>query len=236
LNRRGIVIEACVGSVEDAVLAAELGADRLEFCSSLVVGGLTPTVEELREVQRRVRTPVMAMARPSACGFTECDSKAIFEDAVRMFEAGADGLVFGSLTPDGRINEPLVREVVELAGRRYGTRVVFHKAFDQSADLEYGFERLVRLGVDRVLTSGGAVSALSGCDALKRLVNRSRAHVLVGGGVRADNVAEILHETKAREIHSACRSVQSETWRFDSDAFARLIEAVRRFESSAMKS
>lgn len=230
------VIEACVGSVEDAVLAAELGADRLEFCSSLEVGGLTPAVEDLQEIRRNVVVPVMAMVRPSAEGFTQCDSHAILEDAVRMFEAGADGLVFGSLTSEGRIDEALVEEIVGLARRRQGTAAVFHKAFDEVADLDRAFERLLVLGVDRVLTSGGADSALNGSETLKRLVNRSRSHVLVGGGVRAENVTGILRHTTAMEIHSACRSTQSREWRLDPDAFARLVEAVRRFELSELKS
>jgi len=232
----GIIVEACVGNVEDAVMAAELGADRLEFCSALDVGGLTPKVKELQEVLRRVDVPVMAMARPSAEGFANCDPRAIVEDAVRMFEAGADGVVFGSLTSDGRIDEALVQEIVQLARRRHGMQVVFHKAFDETADLVDAFERLLRLGVDRVLTSGGADFAINGCDSLKCLVDRSRSHVLVGGGVRAENVAEILRLTAASEVHSACSRSESEERRLDPDSFARLVEAVRRFEAAETKS
>lgn len=230
MNDSQIVIEACIGSVEDAVLAAESGADRLEFCSSLEVGGLTPCVDDLQKVRRLVSIPVMAMARPSACSFTECNSQAILDDAVRMLEAGADGLVFGSLTADGRIDQPLVREIVGLARRRSGVKAVFHKAFDEAADLDEAFEQLLRLGVDRVLTSGGAASAIEGADPLNRLVDRSRSQVLVGGGVRAENVAEILRRTRAMQIHSACRSTTAQEGRFDPDAFARLVAAVRRFE------
>ena len=160
-SRQKVLLEVCVGSVWDAVRAAENGADRLELCSGLELGGLTPSAGMIAEVVRSVEIPVVVMLRPRAGGFcyAEADFRAMLHDAEQALEAGASGLVFGVLRGNGQIDQERCGRLVEAAGDR---QRVFHRAFDVVPDPLAALEQLIELGVTRVLTSGRQPTCAAG--------------------------------------------------------------------------
>lgn len=200
-----VVVEACVGSIEEALAAAEGGANRLELCDNIDVGGTTPNRALILGVKRRVSVPVAMMVRPRGGSFVfsaaELDSMRRDMDMVR--ELGADVVVIGLLNTDGTIDEAHTRELVRRAGR---TPVTVHLAFDGVPDQMRGLDVLVDAGVSRVLTSGGPGTALAGADQLRRLVDhaRDRISIMAGGKVRGENVAEVVRRSGVREVHARC--------------------------------
>lgn len=203
-----VLLEIAVDSVADALAAADAGADRIELCSRLDLDGLTPTPAMIEAVKRATRVPVMAMIRPLPGDFT-CDDA---ELAVMLMQidqaaaAGADGFVFGVILPGRAIDEPKTRQLVERSGNK---QTVFHRAIDHVANLHDSLDTLIRLGLTRVLTSGGAPIAWSeaGIGTLARLVAQAGTtiEILPGGGVRAGNAQWIIHRTGCTQLHSSCR-------------------------------
>jgi copper homeostasis protein len=195
-------IEAYVETAEQAVAAEAAGADRLELCGP-GEGGLTPSLELLTAVRRTVALPIHAMLRPRAGDFTyTADEFAAMREAIpRLREAGADGLVFGILRPDGRLD---VERMRELAGLASGLRLVCHRAFDATPDADEALEQLATLGVHEVLTSGHAPTALDGAATLGHLRARAagRVEILAGGGVRPHNVRALITQTGVHRVHS----------------------------------
>ena len=184
-----ILIEACCGSADDALEAARGGADRVELNSALYLGGLTPSAGSLRVLRESSGVPVMAMLRPREGGFcySETAFRTMLTDGELLLRAGADGLVFGCLTPDGKIDEPRVRALVALCG---GRPAVFHRAIDVTPDWRRALEALIRCGVTRVLTSGQAKSAMLGAQIIAQMVRFAQGaiEILPGAGVTLDNV------------------------------------------------
>ncbi len=201
-----IVLEIACASVADAAAAARGGAQPLELCSALELGGLTPSVGLLAAVRRRVRRPVMAMVRPRAgdAAYTSAEWGVMEADAAVLLEADAEGIVFGALDAKGRVDERRCRGMVMLAA---GAPVMFHRAFDEAEDPPAALEALIGCGVTRVLTSGGASTALEGVDRLRRLVDQAdgRIAVVPGGGIRESNVEEIVRRTGCAAVHLSRR-------------------------------
>lgn len=199
-------LEICCGSAEDALEAARGGADRVELCSALFLGGLTPTLGTLQTVKAGTRVPVMAMVRPRSGGFcyTDTEMAVIRRDAQLLLEQGADGLVFGFLRRDGTVDAERTRELVALCGERES---VFHRAFDVTPDWKRALETLMGLGVKRVLTSGQAPSAPLALETIREM--RSFAgdaiEILPGAGIRLENVARVLEATGCDQVHLSCR-------------------------------
>ena len=198
------VLEICLESARAARLAEEGGAHRVELCSDLSVGGLTPDEALLREVRAGCALPVLCMIRPRPGGFSYGEEEVLAMEAAigRAVDGGADGVVVGALRRDGRIDVRAMERFVKAAG---GRPVTFHRAFDETPDPEAGLQTLIELGVERLLTSGHAPTALEGVERLSALVERAGSELVVmpGGNVRASNVAEILRRTGAREVHSS---------------------------------
>ena len=201
-----ILIEACCGSADDALEAARGGADRVELNSALYLGGLTPSAGSLRVLRETSDVPVMAMLRPREGGFcyTEAAFRTMLADGELLLRAGADGLVFGCLTPDGEIDEPRVRALVALCG---GRPAVFHRAIDVTPDWRRALEALIRCGVTRVLTSGQAKSAMLGAQIIAQMVRFAQGaiEILPGAGVTLDNVLELLAITGCTQVHLSHR-------------------------------
>lgn len=197
-----VLVEAAVESVAGAVAAARAGAGRLELCAGLAEGGVTPSAGLVRAVRRRVDLPLQVLLRPRPGDFVyaEGDVESMMADIRDLKLAGADGVVLGALTPDGLVDRELVARLV---ARARPLTVSFHRAIDQTADLGAAVATLAELGIGRVLTSGGAPTALAGAEVLRRLVQRFGATVtiLAGGTVRADHVARLVQQTGVREIH-----------------------------------
>lgn len=197
-----ILLETIVSSLDDARAAAAGGADRFELCSALAVGGLTPSLGLLQAIEAEIALPVMFMVRPREGGmaYTAGEYAVMQRDADLALEAGADGLVFGFLSPEGEVDRERTRWFVDRAGNRES---VFHRAFDVAADAARALECLVELGVTRVLTSGRAARAVEGLHEIRRTVERAagRIQVLPGGGIRAETVAEVVARTGVEQVH-----------------------------------
>ena len=202
-----VLVEACVDSVESASAAARGGAGRLELCENLDVGGTTPAVSLVRAVKAAVAIPVFVMVRPRGGDFlfSRAEYLEMLASIPGLRAAGADGFVIGSLTAEATVDEAQTRGLVEACA---GAPVTFHKAFDVARDQAAELEALIRCGVRRVLTSGGAPRAIDGADALRALVRQAhgRITIMAGGKVRAPNAREIVERSGVSELHARCVS------------------------------
>lgn len=195
-------IEICLEGVDSVLAAEEGGADRVELCSDLFEGGLSPSIGTVRTALRLSHIPINAMVRPRGGDF--CYSEAEFEvmkEEVKAFKAeGVNAIVFGILTPDGRVDKERSRQLIELARP---LEVTFHRAFDMTRDLDEALEDLIALGVDRVLTSGGEESVCEGAEMLRHLVEKAgdRIVVMPGCGLTERNFNRLSSYIGAKEYH-----------------------------------
>ena len=202
LTRTRPLVEVAVDSVTSAVMAAGLGADRLELCQDLELGGTTPSLGLLEAVLDRVSIPVTVMIRPRPGDFAYGpDDFLVMEADIRhAVQAGASGVVVGPLTAQAAIDQNGLKRLVQAAGP---AQVTFHRAFDLVAGPLEALEVLVDSRVVRLLTSGGGATADAGRATIGRLVQQagSRLAVMAGGGVIAEHVAALVAATGVREIH-----------------------------------
>jgi copper homeostasis protein len=199
-----VQLEVCVETVADAVAAEAGGADRLELCSALDVGGLTPSVNRFRQVRAAVRLPVVVMIRPRPGDFayTLVDLDEMIRGVVAFHPLHPDGFVFGAVTPDGRVDRDTSAILREVCG---AIPAVFHRAFDEVEDKAAGLEEVIRLGFTRVLTSGGPGPVPEHLPGLRRLVEQAggRIQVMPGGGVRADTAGRVVQFTRCEHLHGS---------------------------------
>ena len=197
-----VLLEVCVGSTDDAVAATRAGANRLELCGALELGGLTPSLGLIESVVSEVDLPVMVMLRPRAGGFAYSDHElgAMVRDAELALAAGARGIVFGVLNQRREINRNQTQQLVAAA---QGRDTVFHRAFDSTIDHHAALRALTDLGVTRVLTSGGAGSAEEGTAAIRELVCRggNAIEILPCGRIMPHNVCKLVEETGCSQVH-----------------------------------
>lgn len=197
-----IVFEVCVDSVEAAMAAQQGGAQRVELCADLLEGGITPSSGTIQMARQRIDIDLNVIIRPRGGDF--CYSDVEFEvmqrDIQSAKQAGASGVVIGILNEDGTIDEERTAELIRLARP---LSVTFHRAFDMTRDPYQALETLIRLGVDRILTSGQEISVLEGLDLIVNLVQRAGDRVIVmpGGGITERNIKKIVEESGAKEVH-----------------------------------
>lgn len=200
------IIEICVDSLASVQACAEGGADRIELCAGLVEGGTTPSAGFLKEARRLFPGRIMMMIRPRGGDFLYSPGEVdvMRHDIREARDGGADGVVFGCLTPEGEIDERITARLVQEAA---GMDVTFHRAFDVSRDLAASLERLITLGIPRVLTSGGRPSVPEGIPVIASLVRQSagRITILPGGGIQAAAVQETIAATGVSECHLSAR-------------------------------
>ena len=203
-----VTFEVCCGSVRDCVQAESGGADRVELNSALHMGGLTPSIATMRLARQSVQLPIIAMVRPRGGGFhyDETDIKVMMEDALALLEAGADGIAFGFLNHDCTIDEEHTNMMCSLI-HQYHKEAVFHRAFDCVSDPYQAMEQLIKIGIDRVLTSGLQAKACDGKELIKCLQEQfgERIEILAGSGVHDTNAYSLMEDTKVTQIHSSCK-------------------------------
>lgn len=199
-------IEGCVDSHASALAACRGGADRLELCANLSIGGTTPSPALFQLVRRDCAIPVNVLVRPRFGDFLySAEELEEMEDCVRLFrDLGADGVVLGVLTPDGHLDEAAMARLADAAG---GMDVTLHRAFDMTRDPEEALEAAAALGCRTILTSGQEQDALAGAETLAALRRRAagRIAVMAGCGVRAGNIREIHARTGVRIFHTSGR-------------------------------
>lgn len=196
------LLECCVDSVESAAAAQAGGADRLELCGNLIIGGTTPDIHLFSAVRKKVSVPVNVLIRPRFGDFCYTDEEfEIIRKDVQMFcENGADGVVIGVLKPDGSLDTERMKILMEAAGNK---NVTLHRAFDVCNDPFQALRDAEQLGVRTILTSGQKNASYEGRDLLSRLVKEAdgKIDILVGGGVGAENVEELAKATGAQAFH-----------------------------------
>jgi copper homeostasis protein len=199
---RRVLVEAAIDSLVSAQRAVAEGADRLEVCANLGVGGLTPSSALLRQCLT-LSVPCLAMLRqrPGDFVYAAQEIAELHSLTSEMCAAGASGVVFGVLRRDGKIDSHATRGIVLQAS---GRTTVFHRAFDATPAAVEALDALIDCGVTRVLTSGHASSAAEGADMLARLRAHAdgRIEILAGGGVRAPNVAELVRRSGVHQVHA----------------------------------
>lgn len=199
-----VLIEAAVETVEDAEAATRGGADRLELCAALDLGGLTPTLGMLHEVRAISGLPVVVMLRPRGGDFVydEREVRVMARDLEGFLPHDPAVFVLGVLDKSGRVHEEACAMLLKLAGR---VPVVFHRAFDRTPDPLAALETCVQLGFARVLTSGREATGLAGSPAIRKLRDAAagRIELLPCGKVNAKNAADILALSCCTQLHGA---------------------------------
>lgn len=197
------LLEVCVETLPEAIQALAAGANRLEVCAAMSESGTTPSIGLLSAILERSHVPVFAMIRPRGGDFTydENDLDVMRRDIEAAKELGVHGIVSGVLEPGGFIDRDSTLALVDAASPLPFT---FHRAFDLAPELERALAMLRSIGVRRILTSGGASTALVGADAIAKLRRQAGdgLTLLAGGGVRAAHVAELIHVSGVREVHA----------------------------------
>ncbi|OAI87518.1 MULTISPECIES: copper homeostasis protein CutC [Exiguobacterium] len=196
------MLEIIASTVEEAVAAEQAGADRIELVSALSEGGLTPSYGLIRQVVSTVEIPVHVLVRPHSKSFvySKSDEETIITDIDLIRELGAAGIVVGSLTADGRVDEGFLGRIIKHKGE---LSLTFHRAIDSSRDILEAAEVLADFPeVDRILTSGGQATALEGKETIARLIeDHPDLIILPGSGITLENAETLLKATKASELH-----------------------------------
>jgi len=207
---RDVVFELCAEHVDACLVAREGGAARIELCSSLSEGGLTPSQELQRVAIEQSGLPVYVLLRPRGGNFVYSDHEfALIEDDLNHArQLGASGFVAGVLKADGSVDQSRMRRLVDLVGP---LEVTFHRAFDASSDLERALEDVIETGCRRILSSGGAKNVLAGADRLGALVEQAAGRIVIaaGGGLRVGDAAEVARRSRTTHFHGSMRRRRS---------------------------
>lgn len=200
-------LEICCADIESVINARKGGADRIELCSALELGGLTPSTGLIRravEIMGAGNVHVLIRPRPGDFIYSEEEALVMEEDISRAVSAGAAGVVTGALTPEGGIDIPLSRMLREAFPE---TKFTFHRAFDFVTDPYEALESVIIMGYDYLLTSGLSGSALEGAPLISSLAARGagRIRIMAGAGVSPDNIEEIIRKTGVRDIHASAK-------------------------------
>jgi copper homeostasis protein len=202
------ILEVCIDSVAGLDAAIDSGAGRVELCSALSVGGLTPSTG-LMAAAAAAEIPCFVLIRPRAGDFVygRRDIDVMLRDIDQARLLGLAGVVFGASNHEHELDEEVLQRLIAHAT---GLTVVLHRAFDLVSDSGAALESAIQLGFRRVLTSGGARDALAGCDVIRQLVSQAgdRIEVMAGAGVRPDNVVDLVRRSGVTAVHSSCTSIK----------------------------
>ncbi len=197
-----ITVEVCVDNIESVVTAVDAGANRIELCSALSVGGITPNAGLIQKSLDLCDIPIHVMIRPRAGDFifSREEIDIMVADIKFMQILGVKGVVLGALTAEGEIDESALTRLMSAAR---GLEVTFHRAFDLCRNPYQALETIIDFGCDRILTSGQQANAVEGVDTLIQLVERAgkRIKIMPGGGITPENAVNVVNATGAHEIH-----------------------------------
>lgn len=201
------ILEVCVDSVESALGAERGGSDRLELCGDLIVGGVTPSLALFERVREKVNIPIHVLLRPRFGDFLYSDEELeiLVRQASLYRNAGADALVIGCLTKEGRLDIDANSRIIEAAKN---TPVNLHRAFDMCRDMDEALEDAKKLGIVSILTSGGCSSALEGLDTLKHLKqNSGKIGIMAGAGVSPESLRYMKENSCLTAFHMSGKKV-----------------------------
>jgi copper homeostasis protein len=227
-------LEVCVADAQSLAAAVEGGATRIELCSALELGGLTPS-RGLMEIAAEAGIPtyVLIRPRPGDFVFDFDDYGAMLCDIETVHEVGLDGVVLGCSRPNGEIDDHMLSRLV---GQAEGLGRTLHRAIDLASDLEDAIDTAIGLEFERILTSGGAPTALEGVDRLARMreIAGGRVNIMAGAGLRPDNVLDLLAGVPVDEVHSSCTGAPAAS----PEALVRLgfaAETTRRTDAAVVR-
>ncbi|HWX66380.1 MAG TPA: copper homeostasis protein CutC [Rhodanobacter sp.] len=201
-----MILEIAANSVASALAAQEGGAGRVELCTALELGGLTPSHAQIALAREHLRIPLYVLIRPRAGDFfySELECETMRRDIEACAALGCDGVVLGVLDADGSVDIARCRALIAAAGK---LGVTFHRAFDLSCNPAQALEDIIALGCERILTSGAQASALEGTELIRQLVELSAERIVVmpGAGVDAGNIGKLHEITGASEFHASAK-------------------------------
>ncbi|GAL23851.1 cytoplasmic copper homeostasis protein cutC [Vibrio variabilis] len=213
-------LEVCIDNIESLAYAIAGGATRIELCSSLALGGLTPNAGLIKQAVQSSSIPIYVMIRPRQGDFLyDCDDVEIMAEDIRTAaKYGASGVVLGLLDKEGHVDMPRSIRLVKLA-RELDLGVTFHRAFDQCRHPEQALEDVIALGCERILTSGLATSASDGVATLSAMVKQAegRIAIMAGAGVSSENVASIIASSGVNEVHLSGKSTRQSKMHYIAD-------------------
>lgn len=229
-----MILEICTANIQSAINAEKAGAHRIELCSELAVGGLTPSYGMIQEVLRKLSIPVFVLIRPRSGNFTYSNDEfeIIKADILNCKKMGCAGIVSGVLNDDHTIDASRTKELVELSKPLPFT---FHRAFDWVPNPEEAIETLIDIGVNRILTSGQKTTAEQGLELLVQLKNQAkgRIQIMPGGGINAEN-AKLFKQNGFLEIHASASALISKTEKSKiAMNSATFFEEEKQFESNS---
>ena len=220
-------LEVCCSNIESVRAAKEAGADRIELCTALETGGVTPSIGLIREAVNVFGKGVFVLIRERAGDFvySPAELKVMKDDIRAAVKAGVSGVVIGALTPENEIDLEGLKFMMEAAE---GVDVTFHRAFDETADPLKALESVIEAGCHRILTSGHAPTAPEGLSLLKELNDKAadRIIILAGSGVTSENAATILNESGCREIHGSAKEKYHGTFKSEVEEIRKIKNAI----------
>ncbi len=209
------ILECCVDSVESALQAEKGGADRLELCSNLIIGGTTPTLALFRQIREHTNIRIHVLIRPRFGDFlyTKQELHIIAKEIDMFRKAGAEGIVIGCLTPDGSLDCEAMHFLIDYAGQM---TVTLHRAFDMSKDPFQTLELAKELGIHTILTSGCQASCLDGIDLLRQLDEKSNGEItlMAGAGIQESSVRILREKTNLTAFHMSGKCIKNSKMQF----------------------
>ena len=225
------ILEVCADSVQSAVAAQEGGADRIELCSGLVIGGLSPSPALFKQIRKYTDLKIRTLLRPRFGDFCYDDYEfQTLKEEVEMFrELGADGVVIGMLNPDGTLDMERMEVLVNAAG---DIGITLHRAFDVCRDPYEALEQCASLGIDTILTSGQKSSAWEGRGLLAELAEQAagRVEILAGAGVNPGVIEKLAGCTAVRAFHMSGKKVMDSRMEFRREGVPMGIPGFSEFE------
>ncbi|WP_132052591.1 copper homeostasis protein CutC [Pseudocnuella soli] len=234
-------IEIATNDYTTVAAAVRGGADRIELCSALSEGGLTPSFGLIKKCKQDFSVPIFPIVRPRSGDFlyTEEEFRIMLDDVLLCKDLGCEGVVIGFLLQDGSVDTVRLEKAVAAA---YPMEVTFHRAFDRCADPFKALEDIIDAGCQRILTSGQELVAPDGADLIRQLVEAADGRIIImpGSGVRKENIKALAEQTGAVEFHSSLRSTVKSSMQFQHPSFVPtaddfVMPAIEETEVAALK-
>ncbi len=210
-----VKLEVCCGNFESAVAAERGGAHRVELCSALALGGLTPSIGDIvRTVELPIIVHVLIRSREGDYCYTPSEIESMVVDIRACKRAGVDGVVIGALKADGSVDIEACQAMIEAAD---GMRITFHRAFDVVRDMDSALEDIIALGCHTILTSGGQPTAEQGLSKLEELCKKANGRIVImaGSGITHLNGELIATQLKQEYIHGSCKETMASSMEFE---------------------
>lgn len=225
------LLEACVGSYASSKAAYQGGADRLELCANLVIGGTTPSRALFLQVQRDFDIRINVIIRPRFGDFLydEAELEEMCAEIASFRDLGANGVVFGVLTPEGELDEARMARLISCAGNM---EVTLHRAFDMTRDPFAALESAIRLGCKTILTSGQAADAMLGSALLRELHKRAagRIDIMAGCGVNSGNLLRLHERTGVTSFHASAKRTAQSAMRYRKESVSMGLPSMSEYQ------